>query len=425
MKKRIILLLSLSLLVACNKQASNEDTEIKTESTTNEVDLTQDGARTTKLEIDNEEKIYHLNDDLDLSFKSTLEEAAFCEDKCLISKEILLNDKHLKVLEDMSVPINSDYGTASLTNIDDLYILAFDPAAQLAGFTVVIFDKAGNVLKEFSDVGLNLNNIENKMFEIHYPCEEGEEGCNPMMNPFSSFSSFTVNGSELSEELRNLKDEQLESIREAAREVNAIASLAIIGDAFEMSVKEVLNNSVYPELYSFINEIDEAHTVEIFGLTLFCIVPTDSSKELKVIEIAGDDRNVLYESNDGKPILAVSDNHTIEVHVGDDVFMLEPIYGVTTLGTSTLYDFTFRESNTYTTPYEILLNHLPELSDYAISDDSFSDKETIDGQECYIAYFGTLHETGDFTRERTFAVSEDSTSIYEYDVVSDAWNKID
>ena len=423
MKKRIILLVTLSLLAACNKPTSNEEIEVETETTVKEVDIIQDGMRTTKLEIDSEEKIYHLNNDLDLSFKSSLEEAPFCEDKCLISKEILLNDKHLKVLEEMSVPINSDYGTASLTNIDDLYILAFDPAAQLAGFTVVIFDDSGNVLKEFNNVGINLNNIENKTFEIHYPCEEGEDGCNPMMNPFSSFTSFTVNGKELIEELRNLKDEQLESIREAAKEANAIASIAVIGDAYEKSVKEVLDNSVYPELYSFIKEIDEAHTIEISGLNLFCIIPTDPSEKMTVVEIAGDNRNILYESDDGKPILAISDNHTIEVHVGDNEFMLEPIYGVTTLGESVLYDFTFRNGANLT-PYDILLTSVPELIDYAISDDSFTDIESINDQQCYLAYFGTQHETGEFTRERTFAISEDSTCVYEYDVVNDTWNKI-
>lgn len=344
MKK--LLLVALLFLVACHQEIADEsfnDEEINnTEEDNKDIEETPSviDSTNTNIIIENEETIIPLNENLELSINSSLKEADYCDGECLVAEDIKINDTHLTLLEEMNVKINSQYGTTYLTNIDDIYILSFDPAAQYAGIRAVVFDSKGNILKEFDNIGLDLNVISDKHFTVYYPCNT-DENCNFMENPFSSLSHYTVEGSTLTEEFHDLKEEQLDVIRNEAIEVGSVVSVAKIGDLINNSIEETFINTIYPEIYSFMNDIDKDHTVDIYGRTLYCIVPSNKDAQIIVQQIVGDDKEELYSSNDGRPIFVVSDNETIEVLVDGNSFMLEPIKGDTTLGTTLIHDFSY------------------------------------------------------------------------------------
>lgn len=68
-----------------------------------------------------------------------------------------------------------------------------------------------------------------------------------------------------------------------------------------------------------------------------------------------------------------------------------------------------------------LLEVYPDLRVYAADPDNLTETIELDGHLCRIAYFGTVQPNGWFTRERTFAVAEDCSVIYEYNTAEDTW----
>lgn len=73
-------------------------------------------------------------------------------------------------------------------------------------------------------------------------------------------------------------------------------------------------------------------------------------------------------------------------------------------------------SDTLTAEYPDLVS-----DGYAAGESNFSESIELDGKTCRIAYFGTIQPNGMFTRERTFAVAEDCSAVYEYNTAEDTW----
>ena len=414
MKKILVLIISLFLLTACSNSQEQITQNVNSPKT---VDVILNSGDSAIINYDAEEVVININDSLTLELKGENETTAFCGDGCIVAKEITLNNKHLTLFENNSIPINSYYGSTRITRIDDLYILSFDEGAQIGGINSVIFDDKANILKEFNNVYFDLKAMSND-FVVYIPCEG--DNCDLMKNPYSSFSYYTIDGSYLNEETHTIDETEINIIKQAAKNIESNVSVAFIGEAMNKSIDDVYYDSLYPTIYSFMNSIDESHKLNLEGRGLFCIIPTEDKATITIYNINPDDREEIFRSNDGKPILAISDYETVEVDVDGSKFMLEPIYGDTTLGTTLIHDFTYRNySSENSIYYDVLLHNISYLNDYELEDNAFSETITIDENKCVIAHFSDNQGN-----KKAFAISEDFNSIYEFNETDKDWYPI-
>ena len=135
---------------------------------------------------------YQLKDGLYLTFVGQEKEEPYCQDStCIIYDNITVNDKHLVPVENMSVKVNQDYGSLHLYNLNsELYLLAFDPAAQYSLYYCVVFDDEGNLIKDLGLKSLTMNTEYQNTFLLAQLDETGNE---------ISTKIYTANGKVLEE----------------------------------------------------------------------------------------------------------------------------------------------------------------------------------------------------------------------------------
>ena len=120
---------------------------------------------------------YQLKDGLYLTFIGQEKEEPYCQSStCIVYDNITANDKHLVPVENMSVKVNQDYGSLHLYNLNnELYLLAFDPAAQYSLYYCIVFDDEGNVIKDLGLKSLTMNTEYQNTFLIAELDETGNE----------------------------------------------------------------------------------------------------------------------------------------------------------------------------------------------------------------------------------------------------------
>lgn len=118
---------------------------------------------------------YQLKDGLVLRFKGETRSEPYCQDgECIVYDEVMANDTHLELYETMDLKLNEDYGRLYLYNLNDqLYLLAFDPAAQYSSYRCIVFRDTGEVVETFEGVALTMNTEYQNQFMIDYLGEAG------------------------------------------------------------------------------------------------------------------------------------------------------------------------------------------------------------------------------------------------------------
>ena len=453
MKKPILFLISF-FLISCSKPASAiptptykptpspsptivptpnptpTPTPTPTPPTTSETITIEDSFIEYSLQPSANKVTIEISDTLSLNLEGSFQKTEYCPDGCIVYESVYLKkeeENHIKMFENMFVKINSNYGSLTLTRIEELYLLAFNPAKQYGGMNVLVFDEDGNTIKNIQDVTLEYSSSSpNQFITKQYRTilnNKKEESI------YSYDILYTVSGKLLNNEIQ---DKRLDTIRQIAKEKSAIASIAKIGTVQkDDSAMQTFEKSAYVNTDVFMETIDKNHSIQDEGTTLYCIVPTDKNATVAVNSYAeGKEANVLYRQEVGDPIFIISDESkaiTEIVIVGEENKASFYLGGQTKDKDEkkpTLYDFSHRVYSEEEKQYiEAILKKFPEYKDYAIDTDSFSENIELEKQECTIAYFGTLHEDGRFTREHTLAISKDKKTIFTYDVVEDKWNK--
>lgn len=436
MKKIICFVLSMTLL-AC---ASNETTvEVqKVEETKKEPSETiMIGTYPYRLEPKKDYVLVQLEDGLSIQlYGQENQEPPYCNEPCTVYDDvrIVLDDKenHASILEDMNVLINSVYGKLMLERLQDVYVLSFDPIAQLTQQTGIIFNKKGEILESFKDVEVTLDDGMN-MIRMNTWCDLSDRGCN-QVSPYAKSVGYHVDGDtiELAEE--TAYDSKLEYVREEARKKGALVSVALIGRMLPgENPRALLNSTIYAYSHPFLSDIDDEHTVFERGDFVVAIVPTDPNASLSInSELLSVEKDVLYRSESGEPVFVIVESNsireTLDVVIVDskgDSITFHPRLSVNdySVDGKLIHNFTYtgETQNNLQVYFDIAYEYLPEImSNYAIDEYPFSESINLDGKQCLIMYAGTIQPNGIFTRERTFAICADKT-IYEYDVVSDHW----
>ncbi len=351
-------------------------------------------------------------------------------DHCIVYDQIILEGKssqHLPLFENMGVKINSEYGICILQKMDNLFMFSFNPAAQFCGINAVVFDRDGNILKEFEDVDIQMNTLDETKFIVAYSCGKRDKSCEYPMSEYES-DNYDIDGEQIIMTPDHYED--LEDLRNKAEENNALVSMALISTADD-TVSSAYEGSVYYDLYHFMQSIDEHHTVNDGGDMLFCAVPTDPGASVSVNECSNPSGpEVLYRSDAGDPLFLITSvyDSSLQVNITDSAGRTVTIdlkdYGSDpAFINGDIYDFTYggESDDRKQDFYDVLFAEYPDLKQYAADPENFTEQMELDDMVCYIAYFGTVQPNGHFTRERTFAVTEDLNRIYEYDTAADVW----
>ncbi len=423
MKKNLFLICSAFLLVSCSSDRAEtavpEASPVPSpEGTVNR--YTYDGSPLSFLPEGNTAE-YILEDGLSLVFSGKEEQQGYCrEGSCIVYRTVTLNGSDVELFETMPLPVNEDYGRCILQKMDGLYFLSFANGAQWGDVNAVLFDRNGKVVNEYRDVNITMNTVDESAFLVTYVTEE------TLFSDSYEEKVYVRNG----EVLREPFVLPLYRVREDAAAIQAQASKAIIGGIYG-SPLDTLQATIYPQRCPFLNDMTENDIIAAGGEMLYCIVPTDPDASVEVVSYYnGNTPMLVYESKTGDPFLitGVMEDPYIEITITDSrgsfSFPLTSEQGNLDYGDGIVHDFSLDTPAVYNSPQimlDALLAAAPDLKDYAPDPDSFTEQIVLDGETCYIAYFGTIQPNGWFTRERTFAVRADGSRIYEYNAVYDTW----
>ena len=195
----------------------------------------------------------------------------------------------------------------------------------------------------------------------------------------------------------------------------------------------------YRQMFPWLEGLE---TVEYDGADLFAIVPADPAATVAVNRTDGNNNvtEVLYRSENGDPILLKAGSSTrmpdVQISITDsqgrtlsfsvyympmfDIY--DPAHGIFA-GNFGIVDYLWTVEDDELIQQKIV-QEFPDLEDLLkkgmVMDKGPHDRIELSGHPCFEVYFGTEHD-GMFTREKTYAVSDDMAHIFEYDVVSDSW----
>ncbi len=184
---------------------------------------------------------------------------------------------------------------------------------------------------------------------------------------------------------------------------------------------------------------EDAPVISGGDANLFLIVPRDPDASVTVSRVKDETvTEELYSSESGEPFFIRTVDNTrwsdLEVTVagGGQVFVFTPFFsrdpyyydsghisyalnfGVPEYLWTVMDEDRVLETITEKDPF------LKELLNKGLEQDSSYGTVYADYRPCREVYFGTAHD-GIFTRERTYAVSDDYEHVYEYDTANDRW----
>ncbi|MBR3344118.1 MAG: hypothetical protein IKG34_07965 [Solobacterium sp.] len=432
MKHTSILLLTGLLITGCSHAAAPSETAAPSpieEDNVTEIKVTEEHLSF----LPQEENVrYRINDHTVLHLTGSVQDVPYCQsDSCVVYDRVMLEGTEtaeLELFEDMEVKINSEYGRCALQQMDDLWFFSYNGAAQFGGTYAVLFDGNGELYYEFRDADITMNTNDMTKFLVSYPCGRNNDNCTGPMGEHDT-DIFDVNGSEV---IVMPYDNELDQLRYSAAVQGSPVSVAVISGIYG-TVTDTFEATIYKDLYPFMSDIDYSHIVVDDGDMLICVVPTDPNASVSVNNISDiNDPEVLYRSESGEPVFIVCslDDPAVSITVTDssgntvtflpEDYSKDPSFNEEGI----IHNFTYdaEPADVYQQGMlDALLARFPELTDYASSPDNWTETIELEGKTCYIAYFGTIQPNGWFTRERTFAVAEDRSRVYEYNVVKDVW----
>ncbi|MDO4193896.1 MAG: hypothetical protein Q4D24_11375 [Erysipelotrichaceae bacterium] len=434
MKHTYMLILAGLLITGCSNSAPEQAAETAMPSPVGEEDVTEIIASEELLSFHPQEENvrYRINDQTALHLTGSVQEVPYCQSgSCIVYDRVLLEGAEtteLDVFEDMDVKINSEYGMCVLQQMDDLWFFSYNCAAQFGGTYAVLFDADGKLQYEFRDADITMNTNDLTKFLVSYPCGRNNDNCTGPMGEHET-DIFDVNGSEV---LIMPYDNELDQLRYNAAMQGSPVSVAVISGIYG-TVIDTFEATIYKDLYPFMSDIDYSHIVVDDGDMLICVVPTDPNASVSVNNISDiNDPEVLYRSESGEPVFIVCslDDPVTSITVTDssgntvsflpEDYSKDPSFNEGGLIHNFTYDAEPVDVNSQGL-FDTLLADYPELTEYASGPDNWTETIELEGKTCYIAYFGTIQPNGWFTRERTFAVAEDHSRVYEYNVVKDVW----
>lgn len=132
---------------------------------------------------------YEIKNGLTFKLSGVQETARYCQnDPCILYKEVMINEKDLALFENMSVLINSDYGTLTMYNLnDELYLLNFNFAAMYNSCSGIVFSEDGDLIMTYENSDLTMNEIYQNQFGITHTNDDGS----------STFDIYTAEGKQL------------------------------------------------------------------------------------------------------------------------------------------------------------------------------------------------------------------------------------
>jgi len=432
MKHTSILLLTGLLITGCSHAAAPAETATPSpieEEPVTEITVTEEHLGF----LPQEENVrYRINDHTVLHLTGSVQDVPYSQsDSCVVYDRVILEGTEtaeLELFEDMEVKINSEYGRCALQQMDDLWFFSYNGAAQFGGTYAVLFDGNGELYYEFRDADITMNTNDMTKFLVSYPCGRNKDNCTGPMGEHDT-DIFDVNGSEV---IVMPYDNELDQLRYSAAVQGSPVSAAVIGRLYG-TVRDTFEATIYKDLYPFMSDIDDSHIIIDDGDMLICVVPTDPDAALAVNRIRDiNDPEVLFRSESGEPVFIVCSLDDPEVSItitdssGNTVTFLPEDYSKDPSFNEEgiIHNFTYdaEPADVYQQGMlDALLARFPELTEYASDPDNWTETIELEGKTCRIAYFGTVQPNGWFTRERTFAVSEDYSRIYEYNVVQDVW----
>lgn len=241
----------------------------------------------------------------------------------------------------------------------------------------------------------------------------------------------------------SMAEKQLALLYEEIDDSGLQAGIAYIGyvgyEATEVDVRDFVQNSAYPEKYSF---LCDAPLVDASGPELYAIVTTRDDRSATVYSAEMNENgkyvthkdDMLYKGVGTDCILLrcnmseIHSNVTVEIKTGDERFSVNPMLSGMDgrIVDEGLYDFSIYfngdmgvcdpEMNAYG-----VLEEYDEIQYYEKQGMVLlytGETEEIEGKTCMIFAMGTDH--GDqFVRERFYGVSEDK--VFYYDPIDDKW----
>ncbi|MBQ6489164.1 MAG: hypothetical protein IJI75_08030 [Solobacterium sp.] len=434
MRHTYLLILTGLLVTGCANAASEQPAETAVPFPAEEETVTEIMAGEELLSFHPQEENvrYRINDQTALHLTGSVQEVPYCQSgSCIVYDHVLLEGAEateLELFEDMDVKINSEYGMCVLQQMDDLWFFSYNCAAQFGGTYAVLFDEDGELYYEFRDADITMNTNDLTKFLVSYPCGRNNDNCTGPMGEHET-DIFDVNGSEV---LIMPYDNELDQLRYSAAMQGSPVSVAVISGIYG-TVIDTFKATIYKDLYPFMSDIDYSHIVVDDGDMLICVVPTDPNASVAVNNISDiNDPEVLYRSESGEPVfivcslddpvtsITVTDSSDNSVSFLPEDYSKDPSFNEGGI----IHNFTYdtEPADVYQQGlFDTLLAQYPELTEYASDPDNWTETIILEDKTCYIAYFGTIQPNGWFTRERTFAVAEDHSRVYEYNVVQDVW----
>ena len=371
---------------------------------------------------------YMLNEGLYLHLAGSERKTPYSPDEtCMEYDSVILEgstSSHLEIFENMPVKINSVYGGCTLQKMDEMYLMMFNPAAQIGGISAVLFDDTGNVHSVFDNVEIIMNTEDETKFLVCYVCGRDGEHC-VFEGPEPESDLYDIEGKEVLITHFAGGSSGLDILLQETENAGALAAYADLGQQTG-SPMETAEASPFALKYPFILNVDAAHTAADEGSEVFCIVPAEPGASVAVNVYRNlTEPEVLYRSEEGSPVLVLAeydgDSPLTEVVVTTSKGTVSFFLAKNMEEDPRLYRMHAENSVSEQIMLDELLSYHPDLERYAADPDNFRETAELEGTLCHIAYFGTVQPTGQFTREKTFAVSEDGMIVFVYDAVTDTW----
>ena len=116
--------------------------------------------------FEHENETFVVDDDLSITFSGGEKKTDYCNGACTVYDSVKVNGKEIEFMEKMDVQINSKYGVLSLYNLnDELYLLHWDFFGEFNSGKGVVFDRDGNVVKDYT-ANLTMNTIYQNQFGL-------------------------------------------------------------------------------------------------------------------------------------------------------------------------------------------------------------------------------------------------------------------
>ena len=205
---------------------------------------------------------------------------------------------------------------------------------------------------------------------------------------------------------------------------------------------EMLADSLLAEYYPFVREIQADRYVHVDGQEIMVVVPRDPQATVKIegYRFGEDHQSLIGTCGDGKPfvVLTTAQYKYAPVHItitnsdeSEIEFMLYPSLDDLPSSGAPAYNFSVDYFGQPRDP-ELLIERIeasaPDLEaeiEAGMQTDGITGIVEINGTRYREVFYGTYQEElGQITRERTFAIDDKITALFEYDPVSDSWQKL-